>query len=324
VDGTEPRHRADETAGHKSGLRLDRTRALIGGAILAVVLVAAGIAIFRQRDAIGDTLQRVGLGAMLLSGAFGLVGVAATFPVWREVLTGLDVDMPWAVGTRVFFVSQLGKYVPGSIWPVVMQMEAGRLRGASRRTMLAANLVTIVLSCAVGLLVACALLPLYDATALRRYWWLLLALPVLFALLHPRTLPALLDRMFGLLRRPPLGERLDPHHEARAAGWSVLGWLGLGAHLTVLCVALGHGGVSTLLLCTGGIAFAVCAGVLFIPVPAGAGIRDVIIALVLGGLLGSSAALAVAIASRVILSLGDVLLALLASTVRPRCARGHR
>jgi len=29
----------------------------------------------------------------------------------------------------VFFVSQLGKYMPGSVWPIVMQMEAGRPPG---------------------------------------------------------------------------------------------------------------------------------------------------------------------------------------------------
>ena len=31
-------------------------------------------------------------------------------------------------------------------------------------------MITVVLSCAVGLVLACLLLPLYDATALGRYW----------------------------------------------------------------------------------------------------------------------------------------------------------
>jgi len=99
-----------------------------------------------------------------------------------------------------------------------MQMEAGRARGASRRSMLGANLLSIVLGCTVALGVACLLLPLYDAHALARYWWGLLVLPVLLVLLHPRALPYVLDRAFALLHREPLEERLEPRAEFRAAG----------------------------------------------------------------------------------------------------------
>jgi len=42
----------------------------------------------------------------------GLVGAGAVCPMWRAVLDGLGVRMPWAVTARVYFVSQLGKYIP--------------------------------------------------------------------------------------------------------------------------------------------------------------------------------------------------------------------
>jgi uncharacterized membrane protein YbhN (UPF0104 family) len=127
---------------------------------------------------------------------------------------------------------------------------------------------------------------------------------------------AILDRLFALLHRPPLGERLQPRSEVRSVGWALVYWAALGGHLVVLCAALGHGGLSAFVLCTGGIALAVCAGLLVIPVPAGAGIRDVVLALVLSAILDSGQALAVAIASRVILVCCDLLLALGASFVR--------
>jgi glycosyltransferase 2 family protein len=309
VDAAEV-HRSVEDAAPKAEHRIDRTRAVVGGVVLAIVFTGAAIAIYRQREAIASTLRQLGLAPMLLSGVFGLVGVAVTFPLWREVLGGLGVRMPWVSGSRVFFISQLGKYVPGSIWPVLMQMEAGRARGASRRTMLAGNLITVVLGCAVGLVLACALLPAYNAVALERYWWLFLALPLL------------LDWLFGFLHRPPLGERLQPRSEMRAVGWSLISWAVLGAQLLVLCAALGHGGLSAYILCVGAIAFAVSAGVLLVPVPAGAGIRDVLLALMLGAMLDSGEALAVAIASRVILIFCDVLLALMVSVIRIRRPRG--
>jgi glycosyltransferase 2 family protein len=320
VDAPEVRRSVDNAA-PDSEHRINRTRAVVGGVVLAIVFAGAAIAIYRQRDSIADTLRELGLGPVLLSGVFGLVGVAATFPLWRDVLAGLGIRMPWISGARVFFISQLGKYVPGSIWPVVMQMEAGRARGASRRTMLAANLITVVLGCAVGLVLACAFLPAYNAVALEHYWWLFLALPLLLALLHPRAMTKILDWLFGLLHRPPLGERLQPRYEMRAVGWSLLSWAALGAQLLVLCAALGHGGLSAYILCIGAIAFAVSAGVLLVPVPAGAGIRDVVLTVVLTAMLSSGQALAVAIASRVVLIFCDVLLALMASLLRNRRTR---
>jgi uncharacterized membrane protein YbhN (UPF0104 family) len=303
--------------------RPERLRAIAGAVVVVAVVVAAGLAVYEDRHSFVATLQREGAWFMAASLCCGLVAVATTFPIWLEVLHGLGVDLPWAAGARVFFVSQLGKYLPGSVWPVLLQMEAGRARGANRRTMLAANLMTIVLSICVGLVVACVVLPFYDAAALKRYWWALLALPFLLGLLYPRVLPAILDRVFALLRRPPLGEQLDVRAGLRAAAWSLVSWIAMGGQLVVLCVGLGHGGISTLLLCTGGMALAVSLGVLFIPAPAGAGIRDVVLALVLQTILSPGQALAVVVASRVILVVCDVGLAGLVATLGRRPLLGH-
>ncbi len=283
-----------------------------------VAIGLASYAIYRERGSFASALRSIGAGSIVASFACGLVGVAATFPVWREVLEGLGVDMPWLPGARVFFISQLGKYVPGSVWPVIMQMEAGRARGASRRTMLAANLITLAVSCAIGLLIACIFLPAYDSHVLARYWWVLLAIPFLLALLHPRALPGLLDRLFSLVHRPPLNEQLEVRASAKASCWSVLSWTALGLQLGILANGVGHRGLSTFLLCIGAIALAVPLGILFIPAPAGAGIRDVVLVLVLTVILTSGQALAVVVASRVLLILSDLVLAGLAAASRRR------
>jgi hypothetical protein len=306
--------------------RPDRLRRIAGVVVIALVIVAVGYAIYRDRHTFADTIRRVGVLATAASLLAGLVGVAASFASWRQVLAGLGARLPWTPGAQVFFTSQLGKYLPGSVWPVLMQMEAGRARGFSRRTMLAGNLIAVVLSCSVGLLTACALLPFADAHALTRYWWVLLALPFLVALLHPRTMTALLDRIFGLLHRPPLGERLAPRATAVAGCWSLVSWLGLGLHVWILYAAAGTASWSGLLLCLGGMALAVSAGVLFIPAPAGAGLRELILVLVLKPELGTGGALAIVVASRVLLIAVDLILAAgaLASRAAARARHGAR
>jgi hypothetical protein len=294
--------------------RSNHKRTAIGVGFIALIVIAAGFAVYRQRHSFVDALDKIGPGPMIGSFVAAVVGVGLVFMIWREVLSGLNVDMPWRVGARAFFTSQLGKYLPGSVWPVLVQMEAGKARGASRRTMLAANLITIVLSCTMGLIVAAALLPISDTHALSRYWWLLLGLPFLLALLHPRALPWILDRLFALVHRPPLDERLPLRNSVRAAGWSAGSFILQGLHISALALTLGGGGFSTVLLCIGGMSLAVTAGVLFIPAPAGAGVRDVILTLVLRATLSGGQALAVVVASRALLILADLVLAAIAAT----------
>jgi uncharacterized membrane protein YbhN (UPF0104 family) len=292
--------------------------------ILVVVVVAAAmLAVFRERHSFAESLQRVGVGALLGSFALGLVGIACTFGMWLQIVRGLGVAAPSGSAIRVFFVSQLGKYVPGSVWPAIMQMDAGRRWEASRRTILAANLIAIVMSCCVGLLLACIVLPLHGSGAVGHYWWAYLALPFLLALLYPRAIPAVLDRAFKLLHRPPLAERLNVTYGVRAVGWSLASWVALGAHLEILSDAMGHGGFSVLFLCIGAMALALPVGALLIPVPAGLGVREVVLVVVLSAALASSQAVAVSVASRAILLACDLALAGLA-VLAVRIARGRR
>ena len=309
-------HGAGESGTGSSERRTDAVRAVAGAIFALIAIGLASYAIYRERGSFAEALKSIGAFSVVASFLCGLIGVAATFPVWREVLHGLGVEMSWALGSRVFFVSQLGKYVPGSVWPVIMQMEAGKARGASRRTMLAANLITLAMGCCIGLLIACVFLPGYDASALAHYWWVLFALPFLLAVLHPRALPGLLDRVFVLVHRPPLNERLEVRSAARASCWSVVSWAGLGLQLGILTNGVDHRGASAFLLSIGAVALAVPLGVLFIPAPAGAGIRDVVLVLVLTVILTPGQALAVVVASRVLLIGCDLSLAGLSMIAR--------
>lgn len=306
---------------------LDRRRALTGGIIIALALAGAGVAVWRQRHSVGPALSQMGAGSLALATLCGLFGVACTYPSWWSILAGLEVRLPVAAGAGIFFTTQLGKYIPGSVWPVVMQMEAGRARGASRRTMITGNLLTTLIGVTSGLIVASAILPFYDPGALSRYWWGLLALPFLLAMLHPRSLTGLVDLAARILRRERTHQVLDWRMESRAFAWSLLAWLGMGTQAAVLTAAVRGWSFSAFAVGLGGMALAVPIGILFIPAPAGAGIRDVVLGLVLGSILAAGPALAVVLACRVTAVFCDLLAAGLAGAAqqahRRRAARAE-
>jgi hypothetical protein len=308
VGGTKGRSVTDDGAAGRAPTT-SRRRQVAGILLLVAVAAAVATTVLRNRTAFVDSIDRVGPLGLLSSLALALVGIGATALQWRAVLGGLGVRFEVRDGARVFFVSQLGKYLPGSVWPIVVQVEAGRRRGAARPTVLAANLVTVVLSLATGAVLAGALLPFSSPDALRRYWWALAALPLILVLAHPRTVPWLLDRVLRVLRRPPLGVAMSGAATARAIGWSLVSWVALGLHVAVLVAALGQPGWGVVALSVGGTSLAVTAGVLLVPVPAGAGLREVVLGAVLSTALAPGQVIAVVVASRVLLVTADLLLA---------------
>lgn len=273
---------------------------------------AALYAIGKRRDELVGVLGHLRPMAVAVSVLFGMLGTGTTFLLWRQLLLGLGVEPPRSGSFRVFFVGQLGKYLPGSVWPVVAQMEFGKKEGIPRRTMLAANALTLALSLAVGLILGAALLPLTSTAALQTFGWFYLFLPFLLALLHPRTIPGLLDWLFARFGRPPLGQRLSWSAMWRAAGWALLSWVLFGLHLYALTSGLGVEGPRVLAATIGGFALAASVGILVVPAPAGAGIRDVVLIATLGVSMTSAQALGVGLASRVLLIVIDLLMAALA------------
>lgn len=289
--------------------RTSRARELFSAAVLVLVLVGVAFVVARNWDAFIVSIHKIGVAGFALSLAAAVLAVLGTYLQWRSVLVGLEVPFGFLEGARVFFVSQLGKYLPGSVWPIVMQMEAGHRRGASRKTILAANLIAVLLSVLVGVVIAGVLLPFSTPAALRRFWWALAVLPLLVILAHPRSLPFLLDRVLKLLRRAPLDVRMTNAATLRALGWSALAWVAFGVHLAVLVAVVDEPSLGLLALCIGGMGLAVSAGVLFLPAPAGAGMREIVLAYVLAAALTSGQVIAVVVASRVIILLADLLLA---------------
>lgn len=278
---------------------------------IVLAVAAAAYAISGRGAELAVVLGHLGPLAVVASLIFGMLGTAASFLIWRELLLGLGVDPPRPSSFRLYFVSQLGKYLPGSVWPVLAQMEFGKKTGIARRTMLAANALTLALGLAVGLILGAALLPLTSPSALRTFGWFFLFLPFLLALLHPRTTPGLLDWLFKRIGRAPLGQRLAWSATLRAAGWALLSWVFFGLHLYALTSGLGVVGPRVLAATIGGFALAASVGILVVPAPAGAGVRDVVLIATLGFSMTGAQALGVGLASRGLLIIADLLMAAL-------------
>ena len=99
-------------------------------------------------------LSSIGLAAALGALACGLVALVFTMLVWRALMAGLGSPLSVSVASRVLFVGQLGKYLPGSVWPVLAQMELASEHKVPRACTAAASVISMCLSLLCALIVA--------------------------------------------------------------------------------------------------------------------------------------------------------------------------
>lgn len=277
----------------------------IGFALVALLFIV--LAVIDQWHRIRPRLDSISVTTGVLGVVSIVVGLGATMLCWRRLLADLGSRLPVTAVAQIFFAGQLGKYVPGSIWPVVVQAELAVERGAGRKRPVAATLVQMGLTLATGALLAVVTLPFVVTHTGPE----LLLIPVVIVAaivgLHPRVTNPVINTVFRLIRREPLEEPLSYRGPAVAACWQSLGWILFGVPVVLLTRDMGGSGGHIVLLGIGAFAASFVAGFVVPVLPAGAGLREVVMVALLATEISTASALTVALVSRLMMTVGDVI-----------------
>ncbi|MFG1942016.1 YbhN family protein [Nonomuraea sp. NPDC048826] len=269
---------------------------------VVLALVALGFLGYGLATNWDDTAAAVAeISPWAVAGAFAAVLLGQFFMLlaWRQVLAGLGSPLPVRTAGRIMFVGQLGKYIPGAIWAYAAMMDLGRDHGSPPRRTFACISLALVINLGVGIAIAATTLATQEVV--RQAWYLLLLLPVIAVCMHPKVLTWGLNLALRLARRDTLDEVLPGRTVLIAVAWTVVGWLVYGLHTWMLA-----GRWDLYVIATGAYAFAWSTGLLAFLVPAGVGVREGALVLVLHPILGTGPALAVAVVSRLAFTLADV------------------
>lgn len=239
-----------------------------------------------------------------------LLGLLITGFVWTLGLRRFGHDVPTGAALSVFFVGQLGKYIPGSVWSLGAQAQMATRYGVPPRTTVVAglvflgwNVVTAVLVTAVGALRGYVDLPVST-------WVLVLAAVAALVCLTLPVVNAAGSWAAGEGRRLALSWR-DCILVAVAL---TVTWLLYGMALYAVSPGLSNSeyyypreygpGAATVAFTA---AYAV--GVLVVLAPAGLGAREAILTLLLTPFLGVAGAAAAALLTRVVHTVADFFMA---------------
>jgi|tagenome__1003787_1003787.scaffolds.fasta_scaffold20950272_3 uncharacterized membrane protein YbhN (UPF0104 family) len=295
---------------HRRLLRLAKAVTTIG------VIAALAYSLHSQWGAVNDDLARLPFPYWLAALLFSCLAVWASLLAWRTLLADLGSPLPLLPAVHIYSLSQMAKYVPGSVWPVLGQMELGRAFQVPRLRSATAFLLTVLAS----LVTATAMGGLLAFSSPR--WGRTCALlPLALILLHPRILTPLTELLGRALRRPAASEPSSMRGVAKAVCWLVVQWISLGIGMALMTHGLGASvSVSRLLAA---VALSWAAGLAMIFVPAGAGVREGVFTLLLAPAMGSSTALALALLARLALTIADGAFAVFGAVATRRSKRRH-
>ena len=281
------------------GIDLSRLRTPARAVFVAVAIAAAGWLLLREGPQILLTLASADLalvGAALIAG-LGHLALAALS--WRCVVPLPQTILPIGAAARLFFLSQLGKYVPGGVWNFVAAAELARTAGLSRSAVVGSFLLALLIGVSTCAMLAMLMVPQAAERLAIPVWLVPVGIGGMIAGL------VILDHVW-----PSLRGRLPAVSPRAMAGSALLAlgcWLCSGAMVTLLIAAVGAKvSGATFLLATGAYAFAWIAGFVALVAPAGLAVREAALIAVLSLQLGLAEASAVALMARVLVTLADL------------------
>ncbi|HET7604019.1 MAG TPA: lysylphosphatidylglycerol synthase domain-containing protein [Gemmatimonadales bacterium] len=244
------------------------------------------------------------LGAVLLV----LVNYAILIQAWRVMLAGWRQSLPFFESVRVWVVSGLGKYVPGKVWAVagmaVMAQRGGVAAWAATASAVVLQALSVGTGAAVVGLAGSARLQAEAPWARIALISLIVASAAGLALL---LWPPVTRRLLQLVRvsAPPEG---SPGVRAVAVGLAanLVAWISYGTSLWLLAHGLLDVPTLSLRVAIGAFAASYVAGLLALFAPGGIGVRELVFLLMLDGVVGPGIAAALAIASRLLLTLTEI------------------
>ncbi|HEY0638828.1 MAG TPA: lysylphosphatidylglycerol synthase domain-containing protein [Pseudonocardiaceae bacterium] len=289
--------------------------------VTLTLLAAVGYALVSQWEDVRSTVTSIPPQSLVMALGAALLGITCNVMAGRDVLRGLGQPVRTVEAGRFFLVGQLGKYLPGSVWAFVLQMELMKRAGIPRAVGFAGALITVGIATATSLVVGLLGLPALLSVGGIVPWLVLALVPLAIVCALPPVLSRLLTLVFRVLRRGSLSRQLGWSDTGRVTLWSLAAWFFFGTQLALLAGGFTGPGLDGWIRCIGAFSIAMTAGLIAVVAPSGIGVREGVLVAALSVYVSPGIALGLALTSRLILTVADVLAASVAAASGVRALR---
>ncbi len=227
---------------------------------------------------------------------------------WQFLTRSFGLHAPPIRAGKAFFLSQLGKYIPGKVGLVLVRLDA--YRGYSRKTVALATGVEYIASFTSACVMVLIGTLLMDIPLPPYVRWLALSLLVLLlAMLFPPILKWSSNRFFRLIKRDPIDEFPTYSKMLSFVGMYVIVGLLYGLSLFLVLNSLSPVGIEHFFAVTGTFWAAALIGIAAIFAPSGIGVREGVLLLVLPAFIPEPTVIVGTIISRLVFTAAELTLA---------------
>lgn len=232
---------------------------------------------------------------------------AGLIEAWRSVLGGWGERIGRLEAARIWTVSSLGKYVPGKVWAIagmaLMAREAGVAAWAATASAVILQLLAVGTGALAGIGGGIGVLGAVRPDLVPLFWLAGVAVAAGMALVaYPPAMRSLLQTA-GL---PPAGRTPGGGVLLGAVGANLVAWVGYGLAFWLMARAVVPQVVLPPGLAIAAFAASYVAGLVALFAPGGLVVREGLLVALLEGSVGIGAAVTLALASRVLLTIAEL------------------
>jgi uncharacterized membrane protein YbhN (UPF0104 family) len=292
----------------------------LGKLVLAIAIIAAvGRRFYLDLLELDPSTLTVRPVWLVLSGVLYVLGLGFSVAFWVHLLRLFGQRPSVLTAVRAYYVGQLGKYVPGKAWALLLRGVLIRGPEVSLTVAAVTAFYEVMTTMAAGMLLAIGISVFEPPSIPGLTWRPLFSVGLLLSLLGLPLVPAILNRLVSRVaarfQRTPSTHLSSLRTRTLAVGlvWTSGSWIlmsaGLWATLQGVLIEPPELTAERGLQCTGALSVAYVAGFLAIVVPGGVGVREVILRELLAALAPAGEIALAVLVLRLVWTAADVLVA---------------
>jgi len=211
----------------------------------------------------------------LLAISFGLVFLNFLFfiQIWRSLLFKLSSKLPFRKAFKIWFSSNLGKYIPGKIWTVMGMVYMCEKEGIPKAATLTSAIVNQMLTIIGGLVLVLILSGTELLSGIPKLSYLFLILVFVISL-SPRVMEKILNWGLKILKKDLIKVNLSFKENLIFTIFFMLAWGVYGLAFSIFIKSFTDYPFNLWPFLTSAFAFSYIIGFLSIFVPGGLGVRE--------------------------------------------------
>lgn len=285
--------------------------------VILVIFYFLGTALYRNWSQIDFKQLHFNVPLLIVS-MFFLSGFYLMFAFgWKLILKELGVSLPFLKGLKIIFYSQLGKYLPGKIWAWAGRIYFCKQLGIPTSKTFLSMVLELALTTISGILIFLVALLISPGFKTNIHpFFLIIVVIMSFIIIHPKVLTRIINFFLRLIKKEQVRIELNFSQIFMIMAYYCIIWLCFGIAFYFLINSVTFITPSKIPIITGSFAIASTIGLIALFVPAGLGVREGILSLLLSNFFPLSLAILLSFLCRIWVSVGELLMAGISTRIK--------